>query len=277
MKMKKIIGIMLTLVMVIGLLPGMSLTAYAVDHNHDGWKEWNINNSLPDTADNYYLTSDVTLASTWTVPTGTTSLCLNGHTIKGNPDNDVNDVITIGTGATLKLYDEPENAGMITHDTGKTGRGVHNNGGTFNMYGGTISGNNFSSGHGGGVYNESGTFNLYGGTITNNKAEYGGGVNNFKNFNMSGGTITNNEAEYGGGVYNFSNGEFNMSGGKITNNTATIHGGGLYNAGGEKFNMSGGTISDNIANERGGGVYTNDFKLSGNPTITGNTSNHKKK
>lgn len=247
MKMKKIIGIMLTLVMVIGLLPGMSLTAYEVDHNHDGWKKWTSYNSLPNTADNYYLTSDVTLASTWTVPTGTTSLCLNGHTIKGNHNNDV---ITIDTGATLKLYDEPENAGMITHDTGTTGRGVHNNGGTFNMYGGTISGNNFSSEYGGGVYNESGTFNMYGGTITNNKAEYGGGVYN---------------KEY-----------FNMSGGKITNNTATIHGGGLYNAGGEEFNMSGGTISDNIANEHGGGVYTNDFKLSGNPTITGNTSNHKK-
>ena len=33
MKMKKIFGILLTLAMVIGLLPGMALTAYAEDNN----------------------------------------------------------------------------------------------------------------------------------------------------------------------------------------------------------------------------------------------------
>ena len=33
MKVKKIFGILLTLAMVIGLLPGMCLTAYAVDYD----------------------------------------------------------------------------------------------------------------------------------------------------------------------------------------------------------------------------------------------------
>ena len=79
------------------------------------------------------------------------------------------------------------------------------NNGTFNMYGGNITGNeakNFTSnsenvGIGGGVCMEkNSTFNMYAGTISNNTGEYGGGVYSYDGsvFNMSGGTIENNEA-----------------------------------------------------------------------------------
>ena len=47
-KMKQLFGILLTLALVLGLIPGMSLTAYAEDST------W-TSNSLPSTSGNYKL------------------------------------------------------------------------------------------------------------------------------------------------------------------------------------------------------------------------------
>lgn len=55
-------------------------------HTHGGvtFTAWNRADSLPDVEGNYYLTTDVTLASTWQTPEGkTVNLCLNGHSITG--------------------------------------------------------------------------------------------------------------------------------------------------------------------------------------------------
>ena len=61
------------------------------------------------------------------------------------------------------------------------------------------------------MYN--GTFNMNGGSISGNTASRGGGVYNGNSFNMRGGTITGNTArEYGGGVY----GSLAKTGGTIT-------------------------------------------------------------
>jgi hypothetical protein len=126
-------------------------------------------------------------------------------------------------------------------------------GGTFKMNNGsTITGN---MGSGGGVYVYSGTFEMTGGTISGNgksKSFYGGGVDVRGTFTMSGGTITGNTASNGGGVY-VERGTFTMSGGTITGNTATKEGGGVY-AELSTFTMNGGTISGNTAAETGGGV-----------------------
>lgn len=77
-----------------------------------------------------------------------------------------------------------------------------------------------------------GTFEMYGGTITDNtyiQDDWSGGggvsVNSAGTFTMSGGTITNNtasgNAKSGGGVY-FSGRAFNVSGNiTITGNTKT--------------------------------------------------------
>ena len=157
---------------------------------------WDSADSLPGTAGNLYLTQDVTLTSTWNVPDGTTNLCLNGHSITmGGADA----FISIGTEKTLNLFNCIQNSGVITHGANQ-GVGV-NNIGTFNMYGGTISGNSTTA-NGGGV-NNTGTFNMYGGTISDNSAVNGGGVNNIGTFNMYGGTISGNSAATdGGGVNN---------------------------------------------------------------------------
>ena len=127
--------------------------------------------------------------------------------------------------------------------------------------------------------NES-TFEMYGGTISGNTADSGGGVcvgndGSVGIFNMYDGTITGNTgADNGGGVYVFS-GTFRMYGGEITKNTASFNGGGVYAANGT-FNMFGGDISGNTA-ETGGGVYVSTAGNSGifnmyNGIIAGNTA-----
>lgn len=109
--------------------------------------------------------------------------------------------------------------GEISNNIGRGGCGV-NNYGTFEMYGGVISGNNAKY-YGGGVYNN-GVFKLFGGEIINNTAYVGGGVSTNGTFEMSGGKISGNTAlNSGGGVY-CSTGTFNRSGGEIFGNTADI-------------------------------------------------------
>ena len=251
---RKLLGVLLALVLVLGLVPGMSLTALAVEHNHEGWTAWNNTNSLPTTAGSYYLTADVTISGSWSVPSGTTNLCLNRHSIT-RPGGEGNQVISVGNGATLNLYDESGDNGTITHSSGVKGAGVWVGGtGIFNMYGGKITGNT-NQYSGGGVSMSGGTFTMHGGSITDNSAQSGGGVYVGGGiFTMSGGIITqNNTTNSGGGVY-VEGGTFTMSGGSITNNTAAdqiqiadVRGGGVCVYAGATFAMSGGSITGNTA------------------------------
>ena len=191
----------------------------------------------------YYLEKDVTIYSAWNCQNDVT-LCLNGHSITCNASEDV---IVIDYGKTFTLTDCQKTAGKITHGVSKTGRGIFNYCGTFQMYEGTISGNTYM--YGGGVNSTWGKFNMYGGTITGNigsTADYcyncgGGGVyNNGSEFNMYGGVISgNNSEDCGGGVFCHNGGSFNMFGGKITDNKANTHGGGVYFASTKSFNMKG--------------------------------------
>ena len=252
-------------------------------HTHDNaGTVWTATTYLPDSAGSYYLTQSV--SANWTV-TGDVKLCLNGQTISGK--------ITVGSGATLTLTD----------CTGKgklqgSGSGVSINGGTFNLYGGTITG--FVNGVEIGSHNDIQTgssFTMYGGAITNNKAgsSAGGGVfligttnqTDPPNFTMHGGTISNNTAGAsdggGGGVYVGEKCSFTMDGGTITGNTATAgNGGGIYihfNAG--NVSISNATITGNKASAtgntsygHGGGIYSQRGVTVKNVTITGNNSTY---
>lgn len=165
------------------------------------------------------LNCNITIAANATV-----NLCLNGHTLTG----DGGSVITVSAGATLNLYDCGN--GQITGgdgDHGSTtsyGAGVQLEGGAeFNMYGGTITGNNAHTNtyeYGGGVNVSYGAiFNMHGGTISGNSAKNGAAVSvTEKNggaektpstFNMYGGTISGNTSTFGA-VYVASDGEFNL-------------------------------------------------------------------
>ena len=216
------------------------------DHTTHGNITWNGVSSLSDITQDgsYYLTKPVTLKATWTCDYNV-NLCLNGNSITCDASN--SDTIVINKDKTFILTDCQENAGKITHGESKTGRGIYNYGGTFQMYEGTISGNTGT--YGGGVNSTWGKFNMYGGTITGNIGStgaygsgYGGGgvYNNGSEFNMYGGVISgNNSEDCGGGVFCHNGGSFNMFGGEITDNKSTSDGGGVYFASTGSFNMKG--------------------------------------
>ena len=253
-------------------------------------------------AGNYYLLNDVeveyngssTLYSdpyVWQ-PVNGVKLCLNGHSIIGKNSNE-RGMIEVNSGVTFDLTD-CKTTGKVTHGEDRlgkqtTGRGVDIGFGsssttaTFNLWGGSITGNACNN-SGGGVVAYSGTFNMYGGKITDNtaglKKENGNGagggvyVDMRGTFNLYRGEISENTAvlQGGGGVYVYNTGKFTMHDGLITRNTVTLigkstyetsadyGGGGVLNRG--TFTMKNGTISDNTVipfsddgTQGGGGVY----------------------
>ena len=260
------------------------------------FQPWYYEDSLPTEAGNYCLMCDVnmTINFGWK-PADGTILCLNGKTITvdtPSPDG-MQEAIWLYADRTLTLCDCC-GGGKITHAKKNN---VNKNTdiairvlGTFNMYGGNITGNTASSGAG---VITVGTFNMYGGSITNNMARHdvdytgsdacdGGGVRvGGGTFNMFAGEITGNKGENGAGV-SISRGTFNMEGGIISGNTAAknsattkdtteFYGGGVYITGGT-FNMTGGEITSNTAGS-GSGVYVAKdgcFTVSGSAKVSGN-------
>lgn len=269
------------------------------------------------TAGNYYLLNDVeveyngssTLYSdpyVWQ-PVNGVKLCLNGHSIIGKNSNE-RGMIEVNSGVTFDLTD-CKTTGKVTHGKDRlgkqtTGRGVDIGYGsssttaTFNLWGGSITGN-FCNDSAGGVAITSGTFNMYGGTITGNTAGlkkesgYGAGGGVFVDmrgtFNLYRGEISDNTAVFqgGGGVYVYTTGKFTMYDGTITRNTVTLlgestysnstdyGGGGVLNKG--TFIMENGTISDNTVipfsdngTQGGGGVYNTGTFTMENGTLTRN-------
>lgn len=300
MKLKKlfgkILGAGLCLGMILGLMPSQALQVKAAgEHKHcvcgathkdvgDHTSEteitfeaWTKTNSPPDTAGNYYLENDVVLNVPtdaeemyrgWQVPDGVV-LCLNGHSITATGRNLSNDIFV--TSNTTFTMTDCQNTGRVTHAKNAdgityTGSAINVSGGTFKMYGGSITGNDATSNNpsdgrncGGGVY-LSGTFKMYGGSITNNhSASDGGGVYIPTQwgcyFYMYGGNITGNTTEKeGGGVYAVSDitvsGNVNITGNKKAD--GSVSNVGLYTT------SSGETKTIKIAGDMNGtlGVYT---------------------
>ena len=255
------------------------------------------------TAGNYYLTAPVELTAQWK-PVDGVVLCLNGYSISrsGTDSSSNSGVIGVGNGVNFTLTD-CDSSGKITHTDSGTGRGVYvYGGGTFNMYGGAISGNtyeyksSFYSASGGGVFVDgdkdgpNGTFHMYGGTISDNNVigNYGAGgggvsVEDYASFYLHDGTITGNTVtsdaiyNYGGGVEINKHVYFTMESGTISGNTVTAsnsaNGGGIFADDSSVLDLSGGTITGNTA-DSGAGMqyYRSTVNLSGDITITGNAT-----
>ena len=163
---------------------------------------------------------------------------------------------------TFKMY-----GGSITGNNATYGGGVEVYGGKFTMKdSASITGN--KADYGGGVnvtFNGEikGTFEMKGGSITGNTAnstKEGGGVYAKTNFKMTGGNTTKG---YGGGVYVTGKGSFTMSGGSITGNNANSNGGGVYVMYSDSFTVSGEvTVTDNTKGGTKGadGKFTGDTK-----------------
>lgn len=81
------------------------------EHDHDKMKPWTETTSLPNTADSYYLTDNVTLTAEWEPKSGTV-LCLNGKSITLNAEGDV--IKMSANGTIFTLYD-CQKSGTITH------------------------------------------------------------------------------------------------------------------------------------------------------------------
>ncbi len=259
------------------------------------WTAWDGTSAISYDDNNtayVYLKTDVSLSDetfeTLEIAAGNTLyLCLNGKTLAGAENKSV--ILNYGT---LILTDCKE-AGKITHESEKDGRGIQNRK-TLTIWNGSVTGNRTgTSGNGGGVENtnQECMFTMYGGSITGNSAgDYGGGVYNYGNgstFAMYGGTIAGNSAYEGGGVYNGPNGSFTMTGGVIggdtadEGNNAESNGGGVSNDGGVFIMKGDAKISYNTASQ-GGGVHHNGsngestnskFELSENAEISNNKAN----
>ena len=227
---------------------------------------------------NYYLADDIILSNAAdenedssrtaiTIDGTNVTLCLNGHTISVN-EGETARIFYIKRSGSLTLCDcSSGKTGTLTGGNVDNGSGgaVYVYGGSFTMYGGTISDNTASTDGGGVNVASNGTFEMKGGTISGNTASNGGGVCNNGIFTMSGNsTISSNNANSGGGVYNY--GMFRVH--SVVGETVT------YKLTGGIFEMSGGTISDNTANNNdGGGVcfIGGAFTIDGKIDISGNT------
>ena len=216
--------------------------------------------------ENYTKYSEVKIDRTIVIR-GDVTICLNGQTLESSAKDQP--VFLVEADSTLTLTDCKGNMGKVKHTSDGSGSGVKvESGGTFNMYGGTITGNTTTQ-RGGGVCvtGTNSKFNMYGGTITDNTATKGGGgvYVNGGTFTMNGNaSVTSNRATdrdngTGGGVY-VVDGTFTMNdNASITGNTATSTDGGVgvyTTSTTATFTMNGGTISGNTATNGGGvGVY----------------------
>ena len=273
-------------------------------NNHGGsipWTAWDGTTEIQynDNTAYVYLTDDVTWDS---LPQYTYSclnvaenytlyLCLNGHNLTAQYNNAQQIIYVSGT----LILSDCRGTGTIAHGTGENMLGVGvkvTSGGTFKMYGGTISDNESTTSndlhYGGGVHvrGTDGTFEMYRGTITRNNASgtcSGGGVGiRGGKFIMHDGNITGNMAAStnnvngGGGVYVISSGTFEMTNGTIGGNQANGSGGGVYFRGGSSslpsLTISGSAKIENNLAAGNGGVYVDGvtFNVSGGISIAGN-------
>jgi len=209
----------------------------------------------------------------FTIGTGVTLTLDDNITLSGRSSNKCSLVSVSGT---LIMKDGSKITGntFFYYSASSYGGGVFvNNGGTFNMEGGTISGNAASStssfSGGGGVYVSGGSFTMKGGTISGNTA--------------SSTSPSSYHSGSGGGVYIYG-GTFIMDDGTISGNTASSSvglsgGGGVFLESSGAFTMKGGTINGNTASSTisssgsGGGVHVYDGTfIMEDGTISGNTS-----
>ncbi|MBE6818443.1 MAG: hypothetical protein E7517_04700, partial [Ruminococcaceae bacterium] len=254
---------------------------WAEKHAHDDvtFTKWEQTSSLPTKAGDYYLGADVTISSTWNVPTGTVNLCLNGHGIKMTGSGTV---INVVNGADFTLCDcgenehrfsvsspAPNGAGLAVVDDTLTS-------GYKTFTGGYITGGNARNG--GGI-KVNGTANLVmnGGTVIGNQSSFMGagikadnnGDNTNINITVNGGAIIYNTVNgYGAGIC--SDGAVRVNGGTIAYNYATKDPGGIHC---HYLYLSGGSIVNNYAddNEYSAGVHADhEVFISGNPVISDN-------
>ena len=283
---KRLLASFLAVCLAASLLPAPAFAAGGTEDyehsDHGEYKEWSEGNSLPDIGGTYYLNTNVTLSGQWTVPSGETVLCLNGHNINLNGknisvDEDVSLVICdCSSKITPGWLDESKHLWTPEEGAGES----------CDLTGGVIYGGKGSGDGGGAVYVDEGSLTLAGGNLAGNQSgTAGSGASSYttnggavrleagSTFTMTGGSITGNWGSTGGGV-SASRSTVCLSGGKISHNYASDDGGGI-SAAGETVTMTDGFfITENEAEDVGGGIcfmgYAND-KDPASLTMSGGT------
>ena len=176
-------------------------------------KAWNSNNSLPDEAGNYYLTTDVTLEDTWSVKNGV-KLCLNGYDIIcGEHQIQVGSSSIFGSySGSLSVYD-CAGGGEISGESSV----IYIESGNFTLYGGKIS----SYGELGSALYMNDSVTIYGGEVTSQNYD-GISLMDKGNLTVSGGIISGKQ--YAVDITSNIYGSFTLSGNpKLDGQTADIY------------------------------------------------------
>ena len=262
------------------------------EHGAATWAEFPAITGGALTGGHYKLSGDVTLASALTVAAGeTVCIDLAGNNITAPKKNNVR-VLEIAAGATVTVTDSVGtgviSGGQVYNSTGdvvteKFGGNIFNEG-TFNLYGGTISGGYaytsstyYPHVSGGNIYGAAGSVtNIKGGTVKDGKvykpSSYssgsgvgGGNIFSEGTVNISGGTISGGKLDKAGSVTHenarnnyYYGGNIRMRGGELNISGGTITGGNIT---GTYKNAKGGMT----ACIYGGNIYTADTTV----TISG--------
>lgn len=177
-----------------GWMRNVRITTAPSSHSHDSivFTPWSSASAFPTSAGNYYLTADMNVSGAWTIPSGTTSICLNGHKVTTGQH------IEIPAGSSLVIYDDTAN-GSIT-----------------------------SVKHTGSMFWVKGSLVLNSGTIVGNVGSAGIiDITQNASFTMNGGKLTGTASDrIDAAVIRFtgSNGSFNMNGGEISGSTSDSRG-----------------------------------------------------
>ena len=133
------------------------------------------------------------------------------------------------------------------------------------------------------IYVQTGTFNMTGGSLTGNKGSHGGAITAWEYagnaINISGGTISNNQAWYDGGaiyVGTIAGSTLTVSGtAEISGNAAKRNGGAISQRGGTLTISGNAVITGNNTESQSGAISSLNamptVRLSGSPQISGNT------
>lgn len=200
------------------------------------------------------------------------TICLNGFTFRAQTP------FKVQNGNTLTICDCKGGGAIRSSQKNGTGYSLWAgyNKGVINLYSGIISGQVSEGVYARPVVVEGGTFNMYGGTIKNGDSGtittgtpnvgYGGNVliKNFVGqsthigtFNLFGGTIEGGNATADGGNIYVLAGVLNISGGTVKDGSAVCGGNIAANGDGRKVDLtiSGGSVENGVATEKGGNIY----------------------
>ena len=240
------------------------------------WQPWSSETSLPGTAGNYYLTTDVTLRGAWDWNNKSIQLCLNGHRITGAGGTAQTVMLgvvnnTDSSKVTRLAVCDCKGGGVIQSDARVPGPVLRIRKDPYvqvDFYSGILKGTAADTDKNGGVVAVyGGQFHMYGGKIygadgDSTAANVGGGavyVSDVGIFSLHGGTIYGGNDWFRGGAVSVDaeTAEFYMYGGTVVGGKAT-HGNAMATAG--NVYIYGGIIDCDITagsalQIRGNGAY----------------------